>query len=409
VGGSMRPWKRAFSVLRHHSLFLYKDKREAVLHGAGAGSSQDEHPPVNIRGCLIDIAYSETKRKHTLRLTTQGFCEFLLQAEDRDDMLAWIRVIRENSKTDNEVRGISSQRATGRVCLGRHQISSSSKKDLNAKDFLPKSIISAVTRKRKKCLSTHLPVSSGDEDSEHEAVKNTDYTEVVGGGTQEVAQGEHTCSKKEKRQGEEHVVASAEGTGGKEEIEKAVRKGVDREIRQRSSLLCSPQQSHATYPKPPAAIGQPSHVKIQSEAKERPNIPFWISPSRPPIPQASSYHSSQQADRSRAIPVCCRKTGGGWTRASSINLELELDRCKEKVRDQRPELVRTGEVLVAQCGNIQQGSVVDAGSTHQIDPLPTFPSPSGWIDQSSSSVVLRRSTKGSQAKTRAWRRHTVVI
>ncbi|XP_047233077.1 rho GTPase-activating protein 21-like isoform X3 [Girardinichthys multiradiatus] len=718
VGGSMRPWKRAFSVLRHHSLFLYKDKREAVLHGAGAGSSQDEHPPVNIRGCLIDIAYSETKRKHTLRLTTQDFCEFLLQAEDRDDMLAWIRVIRENSKTDNEEIGFSRQalinkklndyrkhrsacltgnksdssprahrmvpdfflaktdntsvnrtskaddnkalwginlmkktKKTGcpkafgvrledcqpaanykfvplivEMCCGvveatgleytgiyrvpgnnamvsslqehlnkgmdintaeerwqdlnvissllkaffrklpeplftddkysdfidanrienaedrlktmkklihdlpdyyyhtlkflvghlkriadhseknkmeprnlalvfgptlvrtsednmtdmvthmpdrykivetlilyhnwffsdgeldqeekapedkgdlqpvpnidhllsnigrpgmpgeasdsttsdsvKLKIYSSSKKDLNAKDFLPKSIISAVTRKRKKCLSIHLPVSSGDEDSEHEAVKNTDYTEVVGGGTQEAAQGEHTCSKKEKRQGEEHVVASAEGTGGKEEIEKAVRKGVDREIRQRSSLLCSPQQSHATYPKPPAAIGQPSHVKIQSEAKERPNIPFWISPSRPPIPQASSYHSSQQADRSRAIPVCCRKTGGGWTRATSINLELELDRCKEKVRDQRPELVRTGEVLVAQCGNIQQGSVVDTGSTHQIDPLPTFPSPSRWIDQSSSSVVLRRSAKGSQAKTRAWRRHTVVI
>lgn len=106
VGGGIRPWKRVFSVLRSHSLFLYKDKREAVLHGAGAGSGQDEHPPISIRGCLIDIAYSETKRKHTLRLTTQDFCEYLLQAEDRDDMLAWIRVIRENSKTDNEVRSI---------------------------------------------------------------------------------------------------------------------------------------------------------------------------------------------------------------------------------------------------------------------------------------------------------------
>uniref|UniRef100_A0AAQ4Q0U8 Rho GTPase activating protein 23b n=1 Tax=Gasterosteus aculeatus aculeatus TaxID=481459 RepID=A0AAQ4Q0U8_GASAC len=108
VGGGMRPWKRVFSVLRSHSLFLYKDKREAVLHGAGAGPSLDEHPPISIRGCLIDIAYSETKRKHTLRLTTQDFCEYLLQAEDRDDMLAWIRVIRENSKTDNEI-GFSRQ------------------------------------------------------------------------------------------------------------------------------------------------------------------------------------------------------------------------------------------------------------------------------------------------------------
>ncbi len=97
----MRPWKRVFSVLRSHSLFLYKDKREAVLHGAGAGPSQ---PSISIRGCLIDIAYSETKRKHTLRLTTQDFCEYLLQAEDRDDMLAWVSVISENSMTDDEVR-----------------------------------------------------------------------------------------------------------------------------------------------------------------------------------------------------------------------------------------------------------------------------------------------------------------
>ena len=99
----MRPWKRVYTVLRSHSLFLYKDKREAVLHGAGTESGQDEHPPISIRGCLIDIAYSETKRKHALRLTTQDFCEYLLQAEDRDSMLAWIRVIRESSKTDNEV------------------------------------------------------------------------------------------------------------------------------------------------------------------------------------------------------------------------------------------------------------------------------------------------------------------
>lgn len=112
----MRPWKRVFSVLRSHSLFLYKDKREAVLHGAGAGPSQDEHPPISIRGCLIDIAYSETKRKHTLRLTTQDFCEYLLQAEDREDMLAWIKVIRENSKTDNEVSTLYL------VCLDTHTL-----------------------------------------------------------------------------------------------------------------------------------------------------------------------------------------------------------------------------------------------------------------------------------------------
>uniref|UniRef100_A0A671W2S3 Rho GTPase activating protein 23 n=1 Tax=Sparus aurata TaxID=8175 RepID=A0A671W2S3_SPAAU len=109
VGSGMRPWKRVFSVLRSHSLFLYKDKREAVLRGATIGGSADDDQPISIRGCLVDIAYSETKRKHALRLTTQDFCEYLLQAEDREDMLDWIKVIRENSKTDSEELGFSRQ------------------------------------------------------------------------------------------------------------------------------------------------------------------------------------------------------------------------------------------------------------------------------------------------------------
>lgn len=107
IGSSMRPWKRVFSVLRSHSLFLYKDKREAVLRGATIGGGAEDDQPISIRGCLVDIAYSETKRKNALRLTTQDFCEYLLQAEDRDDMLDWIKVIRENSKTDNEVRALT--------------------------------------------------------------------------------------------------------------------------------------------------------------------------------------------------------------------------------------------------------------------------------------------------------------
>ncbi|XP_062422273.1 rho GTPase-activating protein 23 isoform X4 [Pungitius pungitius] len=109
VGSGMRPWKRVFSVLRSHSLFLYKDKREAVLRGATIGSAAEDEQPISIRGCLVDIAYSETKRKHALRLTTQDFCEYLLQAEDREDMLDWIKVIRENSKSDSEELGLSRQ------------------------------------------------------------------------------------------------------------------------------------------------------------------------------------------------------------------------------------------------------------------------------------------------------------
>ncbi|XP_008436269.1 rho GTPase-activating protein 21-like isoform X4 [Poecilia reticulata] len=700
LGGSMRPWKRVFSVLRHHSLFLYKDKREAVLHGAGAGSSQDEHPPVNIRGCLIDIAYSGTKRKHSLRLTTQDFCEYLLQAEDRDDMLAWIRVIRENSKSDDEeigqvlinkklndyrkhsltgnkldssprahrmvpdfllaktdntsgnrtsraddnkaLWGINLMKKTKKpgcpkafgvrledcqpavnhkfvpliveICCGvvessgleytgiyrvpgnnamvsslqehlnkgldintaeerwqdlnvissllksffrklpeplftddkynsfidanriedaddrlktmkklihdlpdyyyhtlnflvshlkmvanyseknkmeprnlalvfgptlvrtsednmtdmvthmpdrykivetlilhhdwffcdgelelnntapegkqdiqpvpnidhllsnigrpgmpgdasdsttsdsiKLKISSTSKKDLNARDFLPKSIISAVTRKRKKCLSTHLAVSSGDEDSEHEMAKNTSYRERDEGGDgrgpHEPFQGEHTCCKKEKRHGVKHVQTSEEGK--REEEEKTtVMKGADGG---QGSFLCS-HQSHGKYPKPPAATSPPSHTKIPSDAKERPNVPFWISPSCPLPLQTSSCLREWSQAASTGRPA--------RTRATSIN--LELGRGQEIGRGQRSdgvEVIRAGEVLAAQCGFLQQRSVTGGSAQH---PLPVFSSTSGWTDQRSSSVVLR-STPDSQARRRAWRRHTVVI
>lgn len=94
----MRAWKQMYAVLRGHSVFLYKDRKEAHVH-----SQLDEDPQqVSIKACLIDISYSDTKRKNVFRLTTSD-CEYLFQAESRDDMLSWIRAIQENSNLDDEV------------------------------------------------------------------------------------------------------------------------------------------------------------------------------------------------------------------------------------------------------------------------------------------------------------------
>ncbi|XP_075903592.1 rho GTPase-activating protein 21a isoform X2 [Nelusetta ayraudi] len=99
VGGGMRPWKQMYGVLRGHYLCLYKDKKEGHAH---ASCQPFEEPlPISVRACLIDISYSDTKRKNVLRLTTSD-CEYLFQAEDREDMLAWIRVIQESSSLDEE-------------------------------------------------------------------------------------------------------------------------------------------------------------------------------------------------------------------------------------------------------------------------------------------------------------------
>lgn len=96
VGGSIRPWKQMYVVLRGHSLYLYKDKREQM-------TPSEEEQPISVNACLIDISYSETKRKNVFRLTTSD-CECLFQAEDRDDMLAWIKAIQESSNLNEEVR-----------------------------------------------------------------------------------------------------------------------------------------------------------------------------------------------------------------------------------------------------------------------------------------------------------------
>ncbi|KAM9839504.1 rho GTPase-activating protein 21a [Aulostomus maculatus] len=99
VGGGMRPWKQMYAVLRGHYLCLYKDKKEGQAHANC--QTVDEPLPISIKACLIDISYSDTKRKNVLRLTTSD-CEYLFQAEDREDMLAWIRVIQESSNLDEE-------------------------------------------------------------------------------------------------------------------------------------------------------------------------------------------------------------------------------------------------------------------------------------------------------------------
>nr|XP_020495522.1 rho GTPase-activating protein 23-like isoform X2 [Labrus bergylta] len=743
VGGGMRPWKRVFSVLRSHSLFLYKDKREAVLHGAGAGPGQDEHPPISIRGCLIDIAYSETKRKNTLRLTTQDFCEYLLQAEDREDMLVWIRVIRENSKTDNEEIGFSRQalinkkmndyrkhsltgskpdssprahrmmppfllaktdntsvnrtsrtddnkalwginimkkaKKTGspkafgvrledcqpavnhkfvplivEMCCGvvettgldytgiyrvpgnnamvsnlqehlnkgldintaeerwqdlnvissllksffrklpeplftddkyndfidanriedaedrlktmkklihdlpdhyyhtmkflvghlkrvadnaeknkmeprnlalvfgptlvrtsednmtdmvthmpdrykivetlilhhdwffsnrdfdkeekapedkrdmqpvpnidhllsnigrpgmpgeasdsttsdslKSKLSSGSKKDLNARDFLPMSLISAVTRKRKKCLSTHLQGSSTDEDSEHEPVKASNYgAGEGGGGEEEQERGEEEAEKeellilkKEKREGKENGVKAEETTEGKDSLvgEEVAEKDLrNRKGKREQNFTCLYQQTHASYPRPPPATNPPSQLRPHNLVRGRPTVPFWICPNRlPTLYQAPSFHGTQHPDWNQSAPVRYRKTRGGRTRAVSMNLDVEFGRGDDIVRGwraDRVEVIRVIDETLGQRGRdgVPQGSILGPRSIQQIDPLPRLQkeappfssSSSGLIDQSPagpSTVVLRRSALDPRDKTRAWRRHTVVV
>lgn len=90
-----------YAVLQGHTLTLYKDKKDALSRSSG--QSEEEPLRISIEACLIDISYSDTRRKNVLRLTTSD-CEYLFQAEGRDDMLSWIKDIQKNSNPDEEVR-----------------------------------------------------------------------------------------------------------------------------------------------------------------------------------------------------------------------------------------------------------------------------------------------------------------
>nr|XP_020735236.1 rho GTPase-activating protein 23 [Odocoileus virginianus texanus] len=94
--------------------------------GSGGGEGRRSLSPRLIGSCLVDISYSETKRRHVFRLTTADFCEYLFQAEDRDDMLGWIRAIRENSRAEGEDPGCANQALISKKLNDYRKVSHSS-------------------------------------------------------------------------------------------------------------------------------------------------------------------------------------------------------------------------------------------------------------------------------------------
>lgn len=262
---------------------------------------------------------------------------------------------------------------------------------------------------------------------------------------QDVAvKGEHILSKKDQRNEKVNKVKAGESTGGKisevkgEEARNYVSMSNGTKNTQRghfpgtaaqfrpTSFLYSHHQNHATYPRLPPTVDPASNLRPQNLAKGHPMVPLWLSPTRlPSLYQSSSFLGRQQPDWNQPVPVRHRRPRGGRTRAVSMNLDFELGWSEERVRGWRSEKVEVIKVIEAGPGQhgsvgVPQGSIVDPRPIQQIDPLPRLAqeapplsySSSGWIDQSSqesNTVVLRRSALGSRDKTRAWRRHTVIV
>ncbi|XP_067418483.1 rho GTPase-activating protein 21 isoform X2 [Emydura macquarii macquarii] len=154
VGGSIRPWKQIYVVLRGHSLYLYKDKKEQT-------TPSEEEQPISINACLIDISYSETKRKNVFRLTTSD-CEYLFQAEDRDDMLSWIKAIQDNSNLNDKDTGVTSRDLISRRIKEYSTMMSSSSSKMEPSPKTPRQSLSIRqtflgTKTEQRTQSPHSP------------------------------------------------------------------------------------------------------------------------------------------------------------------------------------------------------------------------------------------------------------
>ncbi|KAM4705767.1 rho GTPase-activating protein 21 isoform 2-T2 [Rhinophrynus dorsalis] len=171
VGGSIRPWKQMYVVLRGSSLYLHKDKKDQTGHSS---SQSEEEQPINVNGCLIDISYSETKRKNVFRLTTSDR-EYLFQAEDRDDMLAWIKAIQENSSLNDEQTGQASRDLISRRIKEYNTMMSSSSNKTEPSPKAPRQSLSIRQQLRVNKTETRTPSPhSPKQDSERKLINKDD-------------------------------------------------------------------------------------------------------------------------------------------------------------------------------------------------------------------------------------------
>ena len=95
-----RSWRSVFAILQHSAITFYKDESEvSVDHGSLEVSDQT----VDINGCIVDIAHDYRKRQNVFRLLTADGAEYLLQAEDFQTSVAWIKDIRSAADDSREL------------------------------------------------------------------------------------------------------------------------------------------------------------------------------------------------------------------------------------------------------------------------------------------------------------------
>lgn len=272
---------------------------------------------------------------------------------------------------------------------------------MSAKDFLPLSIISAVTRKRKKHRSACPTDSSSDEDSEHEPVKASNYGELSENGGDETDGGHEeskiVCAVQSTDQTTEVDEKDVEGKGMMESHE-----GREQEVGGRESGS-SQQEDDGTR------VGVRMRTQLGQEQPQRPRSFLYSHRNSPGLrvtdQSASSPSSPCASDANRLGQVNSasrKKLRGERARPRSLYEEPGLERAVGLARV-KASLVR-GQERLRQAMSPSRDPSVQQSWLSQVHANFLSSANDLWR----SGTQRRHASPETRRRRRDWRRHTVV-
>lgn len=282
------------------------------------------------------------------------------------------------------------------------QGSSISKKEVSAKDFLSLSIISAVTRKRKKHQSACPTDSSSDEDSEHEPVKSSNYGELSENGEDETDEGHEESKMRCAEQSTESQTTEADEKDVVVKCMMEANKGREQEVGRRESGG-SQQEDDGIR------VGVTMRARLRREQPQRPRS-FLYSYQNSPGPRVtdqsasspSSPCSSDALRLSQGNLASRKKLRGERVRPRSLYEESGLERAVGLARV-KASLVR-GQERLRQAMSPSRDSSVQQSWLSQVHANILSSANDLWR----SGTQRRHASPETRRRRRDWRRHTVV-
>jgi len=99
---SNRSWDKVCVVLKANQIGFYKDQRS---YRSTPDATYRGEPPIDLSGGAAEIATDYTKKKNVFRLRLSNGGDYLFQANDQDEMVAWVNNINQAVQQTAEAAG----------------------------------------------------------------------------------------------------------------------------------------------------------------------------------------------------------------------------------------------------------------------------------------------------------------